>query len=100
MHRLDENLLLENLYNFSFQGLSNGDQGVNIAVNSSATITWNASLNIEISSIRFTLHNNFTSILRFKHSQFVPFPFMEMDTVAVVQLLVKGLHLTSRIPRS
>ena len=68
MHRLDESLLLENLYKFSFQGLSNG---VDIEVDSSATITWNASMNIKISSIRFILHDNFTSIMRFKHSQFV-----------------------------
>lgn len=61
----------ENLYNFSFQGLSNG---VDIAVDSSATIIWNASMNIEISSIKFILHDNFTSIMRFKHSQFVQLP--------------------------
>ena len=51
IHRLDDNLILENLYNFSFQGLPNGDQIVNVSVDPSANITWNESQNIEISSI-------------------------------------------------
>ena len=71
IHRLDYTLNLVNLYNFSFLGWPNGDQVVTMAVDSSASITWNESRNIEISSIRFFLHGNFTFILRFEHSQLV-----------------------------
>ena len=78
IHRLEYTLNLVNLYNFSFLGRPksigrpNGDQVVTIlAVDSSASITWNESWNIEISSIRFFLYGNFTFILRFEHSQLV-----------------------------
>jgi predicted outer membrane repeat protein len=71
MYRLDYSLILTNLYNFSFLGRPNGGQVVTIAVDSSASITWNESWNIEISSIRFILYSNFTFIVRFEHSQFV-----------------------------
>ena len=71
IHRLKYTLNLVNLYNFSFLGLPNGDQVVTIAVDSSASITWNESWNIEISSVMFTLHGNFTFIMRFEHSQLV-----------------------------
>ncbi len=57
-----------NLYNFSFLGRPSGDQVVTIAVDSSASITWNESWNIQISSIKFILHGNFTFIMRFEHS--------------------------------
>ena len=43
IHRLDHSLLLMNLYNFSFLSRPNGDQVVTIAVDSSASITWNKS---------------------------------------------------------
>jgi predicted outer membrane repeat protein len=69
IHRLDYSLILVNLYNFSFLGRPNGDQVVTIAVDSLASITWNKSWNIEISSIRFTLHDDFTFIMRFEHSR-------------------------------
>ena len=71
IHRLDDRLILENLYNFSFQGLPNGDQIVNVSVDPLANIIWNESRNIEISSIRFTLNDNFTFIMKFEHSQIV-----------------------------
>ena len=71
IHRLDYSLVLENLYNFSFHGWPSGDQVITIAIDSLAKITWNESWNIEISSIGFILHDNFTFILRFEHSQFV-----------------------------
>ena len=77
IHRLEYTLYLVNLYNFSFLGRpksigrSNGDQVVTIAVDSSASITWNESWNIKISSIRFFLHGNFTFIMKFEHSQLV-----------------------------
>ena len=60
-----------NLCNFSFLGWPNNDQVVTIAVDPLASITWNESWNIEISSITFTLHDNFTFIMRFEHSQLV-----------------------------
>ena len=66
-----------NIYNFSFLGRPksigrpNGDQVVTIAVDSSASITWNESWNIKISSIRFFLYCNFTFIMKFEHSQLV-----------------------------
>ena len=60
-----------NLHNFSFLGWPNGDQVVTIAVDSSASITWNESWNIEISSITFSLHGIFTFIMGFEHSQSV-----------------------------
>ena len=71
IHRLEFTLNLVNLYNFSFLGWPNGDQVVTMAVDSSASITWNESWNIEISSIRFFLYGNFTFIMRFEHSQLV-----------------------------
>ena len=71
IHRLDNSLILENLYNFSFHGLPNGDQIVNVSVDSLANITWNKSQNIEISSIRFTLNDHFTFIMKFERSQIV-----------------------------
>ena len=71
IHGLDHSLLLMNLYNFSFLNRPNGDQVVTIAVDSSASITWNESWNIEISSIKFTLYGNFTFVMRFERSQSV-----------------------------
>ena len=71
IHRLKYSLNLVNLHNFSFLGWPNGGQVVTIAVDSSASIAWNESWNIEISSITFTLHGNFTFILRFERSQLV-----------------------------
>jgi predicted outer membrane repeat protein len=71
IHRLDNSLILIYLYNFSFLGRPSGGQTVTIAVDSSATITWNETWNIEISSIKFALHDNFTFIMRFEHSQLV-----------------------------
>ena len=60
-----------NLHNISFLGWPNGDQVVTIAIDSSASITWNESWNIKIFSINFALNGNFTFIMRFKHSQLV-----------------------------
>ena len=57
-----------NLYSFPFLGWPNADQVVSIAVDPSVSITWNESWNIEISSIMFILHENFTFITRFEHS--------------------------------
>ena len=73
IHRLDHSLILVNLQNFSFLGWPNGnsDQVVTIVVDSSASVTWNESCNIEISSIKFSLYGNFTYIMRFEHSQLV-----------------------------
>ena len=71
IHRLDYTVHLVNLHNFSFLGRPNGDQVVTIAVDSSASITWKESCNIKISSIKFTLHGNFTFIMRFEHSLLV-----------------------------
>jgi predicted outer membrane repeat protein len=72
IHRLDYSLILMNLYNFLLLGWPSGGQVVTIAVDSSATITWNETRTIEISSIRFALHGiNFTFIMRFEHSQLV-----------------------------
>ena len=71
IHRLKYSLLLVNLHNVSFLNWPNDDQAVTIAVDSSASIIWSKSWNIEISSIRFTLYGNFTFIMRFKHSQIV-----------------------------
>ena len=74
IHRLE---YLVNLYNFSFLGRPKSigrpiaDQVVTIAVDSSASITWNESWNIKISSIRFFLYGNFTFIMKFEHSQLV-----------------------------
>ena len=52
-------------------GWPNGGQVVTIAIDPSASITWNESWNIEISSITFTLHDNFIFIMMFKYSHFV-----------------------------
>ena len=71
IHWLNYILIFENLHNLSFQGWPNGDQGVTIVVDSAASITWNKSWNIEISSIKFILNGNFTFIMRFKNSQSV-----------------------------
>ena len=71
IHRLDYSVNLVNLHNFSFLGWPNSDQVVTIAVDSSASITWNESWNIEISSITFALHGIFTFIMRFERSQSV-----------------------------
>ena len=78
IHRLEYSINLVNLHNVSFLGRPgksigwpNGDQVVTMAVDSSVSITWNESWNIEISSIGFFLHDNFTFILRFEHSQLV-----------------------------
>ena len=65
MHKLDYSLVLENLYNFSFQGWPSGNQVVSITVSSLTGISLNGSYNIKISSIRFVLYNNFTFILKF-----------------------------------
>jgi hypothetical protein len=71
IHRLDYSLNLVNLHNFSFLGWPNGDQVVTIVVDSSASIIWNDSWNIEISSVRFAINGNFTFIMRFEHSHLV-----------------------------
>jgi hypothetical protein len=71
IHRLDYSLILIYLNNFSFMGRPSGGQAVTIVVDSSTTISWNETRNIEISSIRFTLHGDFTFIMRFEHSQLV-----------------------------
>ena len=78
IHRLEYSINLVNLHNVSFLGRPgksigwpNGDQVVTMAVDSSVSITWNESWSIEISSIGFFLHDNFTFILRFEHSQLV-----------------------------
>ena len=71
IHRLDDSLILENLHNFSFQGLPNNNQIVNVSVDPLANITWRESRNVEISSIRFTLNDHFTFIIKFECSQIV-----------------------------
>ena len=71
IHRLNYTLNLMNLQNFSFLGWPHGDQVVTIAIDSSASITWNESWNIKIFSIKFALNGNFTFIMRFKRSQLV-----------------------------
>ena len=71
IHRLECSVNLVNLYNFSFLGWPDGDQVVTIVVDSSASITWNESWNIEISSIMFIFYSNFIFIMRFEHSELV-----------------------------
>ena len=71
MHRLDNCLVLENLYNFSFQGWPSGNQVVNITVGSLTGISLKGSCNIKISSISFVLNDNFTVVVKFIHSQLV-----------------------------
>ena len=68
-HTLRDSLVLENLHNLSFHGWpAGGDQIVTVMIDSLARIYWRGSLNIEISSINFILHDNFTFIMRFEHS--------------------------------
>ena len=62
IHRLEYTLNLVNLHKFSFLGWPNNGQVVTIAVDSSASVTWNKSCNIEISSIKFSLYDNFYEI--------------------------------------
>ena len=71
-HELGDSLRLKNVYNFSFEGLPT-DNGVlvNIEFYSLASITWEKSWNINISSITFILRDNFTFIIRFELSLFV-----------------------------
>ena len=71
IHWLNCTLILENLHNISFRSWPNGDQVVTIALDSSGSITWNKSWNIEVSSINFTLYSNFIFIMRFEHSELV-----------------------------
>jgi hypothetical protein len=71
IHWLNYSLLLVNLHNVSFQGWPNNDQVVIITVHSLATIVWNETWNIKIASIKFTLRDSFTFIMRFEHSQLV-----------------------------
>ena len=71
IHRLKYTLNLVNLHNFSFLVWPNSDQVVIIEVDPSVSITWTESWNIEISSITFTLHDNFIFIMMFKYSHFV-----------------------------
>ena len=67
-HELGDSLRLKNVYNFSFEGLPTV---VNVEFYSSASITWEKSWNINISSITFILRDNFTFIIRFELSLFV-----------------------------
>ena len=60
IHNLDENLVLENLYNFSFQSWPRSDQVVNITVGSLAGISFKGSYNVKISSVSFVLNDDFT----------------------------------------
>ena len=71
-HELGDSLRLKNVYNFSFEGLPT-DNGVlvNIEFYSLASITWEKSWNVNISSITFILRDNFTFIIRFELSLFV-----------------------------
>ena len=68
IHRLGDSLRLKDLYNFSFRGLPTANVEI---VHSLASITWEKSWNITVSSITFTLHDNFTFIIRFELSLFV-----------------------------
>lgn len=72
IHRLRDSLRLKNLYNFSFRSLpTETDNDTFISVCNSASITWEKSWNIEISSISFFLNDTFTFIIRFELSLFV-----------------------------
>ena len=73
IHKLDDRIILENLYNFSFQGWPHDDQVVNItvAMGSLAGISLKGSYNVKISSISFVLNDNFTFVVRLVHSQSV-----------------------------
>ena len=66
-HRLDINLRLTNVHGQSFQGLP-GKDVVNMMFDSAASITWERSSNIEISSISFTLVSNITFIIKFEQT--------------------------------
>ena len=70
VHRLDDSLRLKNVHNISFQGLPTGNGVVNILMAFSASISWEKSWNIEISSINFILLDNFSFTLRFELSLF------------------------------
>ena len=63
VHRLDNRLRFKNVHNvIPFQGLPTDIEVVNIKMALSASITWENSWNVEISSIKFLLIDNFTYI--------------------------------------
>ena len=75
-HRLGSSLRLKNIHNISFQGLPTTGtslRAINVTIDSLASITWEESWNIEISSMSFILRNNFTFIIRFESSLFIYF---------------------------
>ena len=65
-HELSSSLKLENLHNFTFQGLPNS---IILVGMTSASITWEKCRNIEVSLITFLLLGNFTYIIVFNQTQ-------------------------------
>lgn len=70
IHRLQDRLSLKNIHNLSFLGLP-GNGIVNIDIDTLASITFEKSWNIEISSITFKLLNNFSFVMNFRYSHSV-----------------------------
>ena len=68
IHRLSDSLRLKRVYNISFQGLPTDNEVVKVKIDSVASITWEKSWNIEISSISFMLSDNFTFMIKFEQS--------------------------------
>ena len=65
-HELSSSLKLENLHNFTFQGLPDSTFWVGMM---SVSITWEKCRNIKVSSITFQLLGNFTYIIMFNQTQ-------------------------------
>ena len=70
IHTLNSSLKLKNLHNLTFQGVPD-NESVNVLFDSLVSITWENCSNIEISSISFTLLENFTFSIIFQHSHLV-----------------------------
>lgn len=68
-HTLNSRLFFTNLHNFTFQGLSKFN--CNALLDPSVNVTWKNCSNIKVSSILFSLFENFTISIIFEHSFFV-----------------------------
>ena len=69
-HTLNNNLTLENLHNFTFQGIPDSEV-VKVLFGSFASITWKDCSNIELSLINFVLLDHHTFGIIFEQTQMV-----------------------------
>ena len=69
-HTLNSSLKLENLHNFTFQGLPGSEQ-VSFLFQKSVRVTWENCRNIQVSSITFNLLGSFMNSIVFNQTQIV-----------------------------